>query len=173
MQYIPYTEFVNDMVAKRDLYKTQDKDLLQTLAQKIADSIYGGNRRRDVLDQYKCVPKNWLKENSVSILKEWWPMKNDKLLDKLENDADIDDQDIAKTINQMPCHLGSYILSYSKRRLDVVSREIDGFYSNNFFSGDTDNAYFHKKHWATLVDKGFVGISLGTGKHDYGNSGIF
>ena len=32
---------------------------------------------------------------------------------------------------------------------------------------------FTKKHWSTLVDKGFVGKSLGSGKNDYGNSGIF
>ena len=32
---------------------------------------------------------------------------------------------------------------------------------------------FTKKHWSTLVDKGFVGKSLGLGKSDYGNSGIF
>ena len=30
-----------------------------------------------------------------------------------------------------------------------------------------------KKHWYTLVDKGFVGKSLGLGKIYYGNSGIF
>ena len=31
---------------------------------------------------------------------------------------------------------------------------------------------FIKKHWSTLVKKGFVGISLGLGKNNYGNSGI-
>ena len=32
---------------------------------------------------------------------------------------------------------------------------------------------FIKKHWSTLVEKGFVGKSLGLGKNDYGDSGIF
>ena len=34
MQYNPYIDFVNDMVAKRDLYNKQGKDLLQTLFKK-------------------------------------------------------------------------------------------------------------------------------------------
>ena len=39
MQYNPYTEFVNDMVAKRDRYKKHGKGLLQTLSKKITDSL--------------------------------------------------------------------------------------------------------------------------------------
>ena len=54
-----------------------------------------------------------------------------------------------------------------------VIREIDGFYSNKVDYGDTDNVYFHKKHWSTLADNGFVGDFLGNGINNYGNAGIF
>ena len=57
--------------------------------------------------------------------------------------------------------------------MNDVFREIDGFYSNNIYYGDTDSRYIHIKHWSTLVEKSFVGKSLGLGKNDYGNSGIF
>ena len=73
----------------------------------------------------------------------------------------------------MPSHFGSFILSHSKRLMNDVFREIDGFYSNNIYYGDTDSGYIHKKHWSTLIEKGFVGKSPGLGKNDYGNSGIF
>ena len=73
----------------------------------------------------------------------------------------------------MPSHFGSYILSHSKSLMNDVFREIDGFYSNNIYNGDTDSGFIHKKRWSTLVEKGFVGKSLGLGKNDYGNSGIF
>ena len=73
----------------------------------------------------------------------------------------------------MPSHFGSFILSHSKRLMNKVFNEIDGFYSNNIYYGDTDSGYIHKKHWPTLIDKGFVGKSLGQSKNDYGNSGIF
>ena len=41
-------------------------------------------------------------------------MKNVDLLVKLEDDAGVDYQDLAKSINQMLCHLGSFNLGHSK-----------------------------------------------------------
>ena len=57
-------------------------------------------------------------------------MTNGNLIVKLDNDSGVDDHDIAKSINQMPCHLGSYI-RLTKRLTNLVIREIDGFYSIN------------------------------------------
>ena len=56
--------------------------------------------------------------------------------------------------------------------MNKVFHEIDGFYSNKIYYGDTDSGFVHKK-WSTLVEKRFVGKSLGQGENDYGNSGIF
>ena len=114
-----------------------------------------------------------MRENFDDRIKEWFPLKNGNFIVKLEDDEGVDDFDKAKSINTMPSHFGSNILSHSKRLMNEVFREIDGFYSNNIYYGDTDSGFIHKKHWSTLVDKGFVGKSLGLGKNDYGNSGIF
>ena len=173
LEFNPYTEFVTDMFNKRDYFKSQGKDLLQNLAKKIGLSVYGGNIRKDINEEYKCVTENWMRENFDDRVKEWFPLKNGNFIVKLEDDEGVDDYDKAKSINTMPFHFGSYILSHSKRLMNNVFREIDGFYSNNIYYGDTDSGYIHKKHWFTLVDKGFVGKSLGLGKNDYGNSGIF
>ena len=58
------------------------------------------------------------------------------LLVKLENDSGVDDHDIAKLNNQMPCHLCSCILRHSKRLMNNVNQEVVGFYSNNVYYGD-------------------------------------
>ena len=42
-------------------------------------------------------------------------MKNGILIVKLEDVGGVDDQDIAKSINEVPCHLGSYVQAHSKR----------------------------------------------------------
>ena len=173
LNFNPYTEFVTDMFQKRDMFKSQGKDLLQNLAKKIGLSVYGGNIRKDINEEYKCVTENWMRENFDDRVKEWFPLKNGNFIVKLEDDEGVDDYDKAKSINTMPSHFGSYILSHSKRLMNDVFREIDGFYSNNIYYGDTDSGYIHKKHWSTLVKKGFVGKSLGIGKNDYGDSGIF
>ena len=69
----------------------------------------------------------------------------------------------------MPCHLDSH----SKRLMNNVFLETDGFYSFNSYYGDRDSAYIHKEHRSTLVDNGFVGKILGLGKNDYGTAGKF
>ena len=173
LEYNPYTEFVTDMFEKRDIFKSQGKELLQNLAKKIGLSVYGGNIRKDINEEYKCVTENWMKENFDDRVKEWFPLKNGNLIVKLEDDEGVDDYDKAKSINTMPSHFGSNILSHSKRLGNNVFHEIHGFYSNNIYYGDTDSGYIHKKHWSTLIEKGFVGKSLGLGKNDYGHSGIF
>ena len=57
--------------------------------------------------------------------------------------------------------------------MNDVIKQIDGFYNNIIYYTDADSLYIHKKHWSNLVKVGYVGKSLGLGKNDYGNSGIF
>ena len=173
LEYNPYTEFVTDMFEKRDLFKSQGKDLLQNLAKKIGLSVYGGNIRKDINEENKCGIENWMKEIFDDRVKEWFPLKDGNLIVKLEEHEGVDDYDKAKSINSMTSHFGSSILSRSKRLMNDVIKEINGFYNNNIYYTDTDSLYIHKKHWSNLVKKGFVGKSLGLGKNDYGNSGIF
>ena len=169
----PYTEIVTDMFKKRDLLKSQGEDLLQNLAKKIGLSVYGSNIRKYINEEYKCVTENWMRENFDDRVKDWFPLKNGNLIVKLEDDEGVDDFDKAKAVNTMPFHFGSNILSHSKRLMNNVINQIDGFYNNNIYYTDTDSLYIHKKYWSNLIDKGFVGKSLGLGKNDYGNSGIF
>ena len=173
LEYNPYTEFVTDMFEKRDLFQPQGKDLLQNLVKKIGLSVYGGNIRKDIDEEYKGVTENWMEKNFDDRVKEWFPLKNGNLLVKLVNDEGVDDFDEGKSLNTMPSHFGNFYLSHSKRLMNEVFHVIDGFYSNCIYYGDTDSGYIHKKHLSTLVDKGFVGKSLGLGENDYGNSGIF
>ena len=173
LEFNPHTELVTDMFQKRDMFKSQGKDLLQNLAKKIGLSVYGGNIRKDINDEYKCVTENWMRENFDAGVKEWFPLKNGNLIVKLEDDERVDDYDKAKSINTMPSHFGCYILSHSKRLMNNVIKQINGFFTNTIYYTDTDSLYIHKNHWSTLIEKEFVGKSLGLGKNDYGNSGIF
>ena len=153
LEYNPYTEFVTHMFEKRDLFKSQGEDLLQNLAKKIGLSVYGGNNRKDINEKYRCVTENWMKENFDDRVKEWFPLKNGNSIVKLEDDEGVDDFDKAKSINTMPSHFGSFILSHSKRLMNDVIKQINGFYNNIFYYTDTDSLYIHKKYWSSLVKK--------------------
>ena len=94
LEHHPYTEFVND-IFERDLFKSQGKDWLQNLAKKNGLSVYGGNIRKDINEEHKCVTETWMKENFDGRVSEWFPLKNDNLIVKLENDEGVDDYDQA------------------------------------------------------------------------------
>ena len=64
-----------------------------------------------------------MKENFDDTVKEWFPSKNVNLLLKLEDDEGVDDFDNAKSVNTMPSHFGSNILSHSKRLMNDVIRQ--------------------------------------------------
>ena len=114
-----------------------------------------------------------MRENFDDRVKEWFPLKNGNLIVKLEDDEGVDEYDKAKSINTMPSHFGSYILPHSKRLMNNVIKQISGFFTNTIYYTDTGSLFIHKKHWSTLIEKEFVGKSLGLSKNDYGNSGIF
>ena len=76
LEYNPYTEFFTDMFERRELFKSQEKDLLQNLFNNIGLSVYSGNFRKDINGEYKCVTENWMRENFNDRVKEWFPLKN-------------------------------------------------------------------------------------------------
>ena len=72
----------------------------------------------------------------------------------------------------MPGHLGAFILSKSKRIMNNFIREINGFYNNSIYYGDTASLYIQKKHWDVLNKAELVGKNLYQGKKDYKTGGI-
>ena len=74
-------------------------------------------------------------------VKERFPLKNGYLLVKLHDDVVVDDYDKAKSVNTMPSHFGSYILSHDKRLMNEVINQIGGFYDTSMYYGDTDSRF--------------------------------
>ena len=82
-----------------------------------------------------------MREKFNDRVKEWFPLKNCNLEVKLEEEESVDCYDKAKSVNTMPSHFGSYILSHSKGLINDVLKQIDGFYINTFHYTDTDSLY--------------------------------
>ena len=151
LEHNPKTVFVTDMFEKRDLFKSQGKDLLQNLAKKIGLSVYGGNIRKHRNEEYKCVIETWTKENFDERVKGWFLLKDGFSIVKLEDDEGTDDYDKAKSVNTMPSHCGSYILLHRKRLMKNVISKIGGFYKNSIYYHDTDSLFIHKKYGLTWL----------------------
>ena len=89
----------------------------------------------------------------------------------MKKDAGLEgDNDVKNTI---PSHLGAFILSNSKRIMNNFIREINGFYNNSIYYGDTDSLYIEKNYWDVLEKANLVGKKLCQGKNDYDSAGIF
>ena len=102
---------------------------------------------------------------------DYWKLPNGNYIVKLKKDDGLEGDNDVK--NTLPSHLGAFILSNSKRIINNFIREINGFYNNSIYYGDTDSLYIEKKYWDVL-DKGkLVGKNLCQGKNDYKTGGIF
>ena len=67
-------------------------------------SVNGGNIRKDVNEEYKCLTETWMRKNFDDRAKEWFPLRNGNSIVKLEDDKGVDDYDKAKPVNTMPSH---------------------------------------------------------------------
>ena len=74
------------------------------------------------------------------------------------DDAGLEDE--VKKLNIMSLHLGSFVLSNSKRIMNNFIHAINGFYTNDVYYTDTDSLYIENKHWDKLEKPCLVGKAL-------------
>ena len=82
-------------------------------------------------------------------VKKWFPLKNANLTVKLKDVKVVDDYDKAKSVNTMPSLFGTYILSFSRRLMNDVIKQIGGIYNQSIYYSGTDFLYIHKQYWST------------------------
>ena len=98
-------------------------------------------------------------------LLDFWKLPNGNyIVKRKKNDGLDDDCDIKNTL---PAFLAAFILSNSKRIMNNFIREINGFYNNSMYYGDTDSLCIEKKYWDVLDKANLVGEDLCQGKKDY------
>ena len=74
---------------------------------------------------------------------DYWKLPNGNHIVKFKKDNGLESDNDVK--NTLPSHLGAFILSNSKRIMNNFIREINGFYNNSIYYGDTDSVYIEKK----------------------------
>ena len=133
--------------------------------------LYGVQLRRDNNESYCCKSETWMKTELDKTVLNSWKLPNGNYSVKMKKDDGSDDDcDIKIT---PAAHLGAFILSTSKRIMNSFIREINGFYNNNIYYGNTDSLYIAEKYWDVLDKANSVGKKLGQVKSDYESKGIF
>ena len=82
-------------------------------------------------------------------------------------------EDEVEKLYTMPLHLGSFVLSNSKRIMNNFIHAINGLFTKDGFYGDTDSLSIEIKHWDKLVKAGLVGENLLQNLNEYKDGGIF
>ena len=95
--------------------------------------MFGGNIRKKNCEQNRRVTRSWMEEKFDDKIKNWWPLKNDNLIIKMQDDERVDNQERLKSVNTMPSHLGSLVFGHKKRFVNIVIREI-GFFTTTTFT---------------------------------------
>ena len=167
----PFRKVIEKIFPLRQKYKDDKNDLMQKLVKLIMNSLYGVQIRKDIDQSYKCKSQHWMEtENDENVL-DYWKLPKGNYIVKLKKDDGLEgDNDVKNTLSS---HLGAFILSNSKRIMNNFIKEINGFYNNSIYYGDTDSLYREKKYWDVLDKANLVGKDLCQGKNDYKTGGIF
>ena len=138
----PFRKVIETLFALRQKYKDEHKDLMQKLVKLIMNSLYGIEIRKDVDQLYKCKSHHWMETEYDKNVLDYWKLPNGSYIVKLKKDAGLEGDNDVK--NTLPSHLGAFLLTNSKRIMNIFISEINGFYNISIYYGDADSVYIEK-----------------------------
>ena len=167
----PFRKVIDNLFVLRQKYKDDNNDVMQLLVKLLMNSLYGEQIRKDIEEKFACKSEMWMQTEFDERVKDYWKISNINYIVKMIDDPGL--EDVVKKLNTMPLHLGSFVLSNSKRIMNNFIPAIDGFYTNDVYYTDTDSLYIENKHWDKLEKAGLIGKNLLQGKNDYKDGGFF
>ena len=138
----PFRKVIEKFFALRQKHKIERNKLMQGLVKLIMNSLYGVQKGRDINESYKCKYEHWMKTEYYDNVLEYWRLPNGNYIVNFKKDVGLDDDNDVK--NTLPAQLGAFILSNTKRNMNNYIREINGFYDNSIYYGDTHSLYIEK-----------------------------
>ena len=142
---------------------------MQGLFKLIMNSFFGVQIRRDINEYYYCKSETWMKtEFDENVLD--WKLPNKNCIIRMKKDDGLDDDCDNK--DTLPAVLGTFVLVNSRVTMNKLVREINGFYKNSIYYGDTDSLYKEKRYWDVLDKTKLAGERLCKGKNDYKTGGL-
>ena len=168
---LPFKKVIEKLFALRQKYKDEENNLLQNLAKLIMNSLIGSPIRKDDNEAYKCKSEQWMQLEYEDNVLDYWRLPKGHYILKFKKDEGLDGDNEVK--NTLPSHLAAFISSKSKQIMNNFIKEINGFYNNSIYYGDTVSMYTKRKYWNVLDKVGSVGNILYQSKRDLKSSFIF
>ena len=112
---------------------------MQLLMKLSMNSVYGENLRKDIEEKFTGESEAWMMSEYDERVKDYWKKSGINYIVKMIDDAGLEDE--VKKINTMPLHLGTFVLSNSKRVMNNFIYAINGFYTNDVYYTATESFY--------------------------------
>ena len=135
------------------------------------NALYGEFLRKDISESYQFKSEMWMMTEYDERVLDYQKIIHGNYIVKLKDDEGLEDD--LKKVNTLPLQLAVFILSNSKKLMNIFIHAIDGFYTNDVYYTDTDSLYFQSKHWEKLDKAGSVRKNSLQGKNDYKDGGIW
>ncbi|ESO85255.1 hypothetical protein LOTGIDRAFT_176066 [Lottia gigantea] len=167
----PYRDYILILKELRNKYK-KEGEVVASNCMKLSNSLYGKSIQRD-----RNTSLHLWNEKTFRLNYDKHVNKYDKLNDS-QYIVEINEEEkefvAPKDFTRLtPTHLGTFILSHSKRIMNNFIQVIDGFYKPEIYYTDTDSLYISSSNWDKLNEGGLVSENdYCKGKNDYGDGGI-
>ena len=126
-----FRKVFDKLFALRQKYEDENNDVMQLLVKLLMNALYGEEIRKDIEEKFTCESEAWMMTQYDERIKDYWEISGINYIVKIIDKPGLEDE--VKKLNTMPLHLGSFVLSNSKRIMNKTIRAIKGFYTNDVY----------------------------------------
>ena len=138
----PFRRVLGKLFALRQKYKDEVKELWQGLVKLTINSLYGVQGQKDINEFYRNKSEHWMQTEYDDNVLDYWKLPNRNYVIKFKKDDGLDGENDVRSI--LLLHLGAFIFSKGQQNKNIFVREINGFYKNSMYYGNTDSIYIEK-----------------------------
>ena len=123
----PFEKVIDNLFGLRRKYKDEINDVMQVLVNLLMNSLFGEQIRNDIDEKFACKSECWMLTEYDESVEEYRKMSHGNYFVELIDDKGLEDE--VRNVNSMLLHLGSIVLSNSRRIMNNFIRAIIGFYT--------------------------------------------
>ncbi|ESP04158.1 hypothetical protein LOTGIDRAFT_170990 [Lottia gigantea] len=140
----PYRDYI---LILRNKYKREGNIVGSNCMKLLGNSLYGKSIQKDITTSRHLWSEATLKANFDSHVKSFPKVNETQYIVEINEEEKEFDCTPPKSTRLTPSHLGSFVLSHSKKIMNKFIHVIDGFYKPEIYDTDTDSLYISSSNW--------------------------
>ena len=130
----PFKKVIDKLFELRQKYKNENNDVMQLLVEVIKNSLYEEEIRNDIEESFQCKSEMRMIAEYDEIVLDYQKSNYGNYIVKMKDEESS--QDEVKEVNTMPPHLGAFVISNSKRIMNIFIHAINAFHTNGVYYKD-------------------------------------